>query len=341
MIKADQEKGRCDFCFTDEIYIYNMEKQDFLEPYLNKIIDVYQPTSIITGFSAGQAVLLKGELLQKWNIFNDALSGNEVYDIITGICSKRYREKPEVFNNSVGITAAIDEEYMKENTLFKNTNWEEFEKDIKFRSRFHTDYFNKELFRYYSEYSTKILKTNEIYYRARISNDKGYSKEEMYAPRSGKSSDGRANPRGISYLYLSNSKRTTLHEVRAVIHDYITVGEFRIKSDLKIIDFTLLDKISPFINDDFDETLYIINRENLNRIHKEIIRPLRSGESDLNYLPTQYIVDYIRSLGYEGIKYSSSRDEGSFNLALFSEEKVNCENVKLIKVDKVLYDWPS
>lgn len=265
------------------------------------------------------------------------LSSNEVYTIITNICSNKYKENPEIFKQPIGLTVLVDEDYMRENTLFKNRSWEDFENDIKYKSRFHTNIFNKELFKVYLKYSTTTLKPGEKYFRARISNDEGYSKHEMGAPKLGKSTDGRANPRGISYLYLSSKLKTTFHEVRAGVHDYVTVAEFRILKELKVIDFTLLDKISPFIDENFDETLYIINRQNLSRIHREILKPLRTGESDLNYLPTQYIVDYIRSLGYEGIKYDSSRDREGFNLALFSEEKVVCEKVNLFKIDSVHY----
>ena len=46
---------------------------------------------------------------------------------------------------------------------------------------------------------------------------------------------GRANPKGISYLYLTNEIKTALYETRATLFDYATIGEFQTKEDLKIL----------------------------------------------------------------------------------------------------------
>ncbi len=83
----------------------------------------------------------------------------------------------------------------------------------------------------------------------------------MGAPPCGVSSGGRANPEGISYLYLSNKPKVTLYEIRAGIYDYVTIAEFKLKQDIQVVDFNPIDKISPF-REEIDFVNYRINRNN-------------------------------------------------------------------------------
>lgn len=44
----------------------------------------------------------------------------------------------------------------------------------------------------------------------------------------------------------------------------------------------------------------------------------------MDYLPTQYISDFAKYLGYDGVKYISTFDKDSYNLALFDTEICAC-----------------
>ena len=55
-------------------------------------------------------------------------------------------------------------------------------------------------------------------------------------PPAGKSSEGRANARGITCLYVASDVDTTLHEVRAGVFDFVSVGTFRLKQDITVVD---------------------------------------------------------------------------------------------------------
>lgn len=56
-----------------------------------------------------------------------------------------------------------------------------------------------------------------------------------------------------------------------------------------------------------------------------------------DYIPTQIIAEYIKSLGYEGIRFKSSLHNGGVNLTIFNYEKCEAissqdfrlENIKL------------
>ena len=69
----------------------------------------------------------------------------------------------------------------------------------------------------------------------------------MSAPPAGRSSEGRANARGITCLYLASDADTTLHEVRAGVFDYVCVGTFQLRKDITVVDLRAITDISPFV----------------------------------------------------------------------------------------------
>ena len=53
-------------------------------------------------------------------------------------------------------------------------------------------------------------------------------------------------------------------------------------------------------------------------------KPMSRLDSDLDYLPTQYISDFAKFLGYDGVKYFSTFDKVSYNVALFDSSACDC-----------------
>lgn len=162
----------------------------------------------------------------------------------------------------------------------------------------------------------------------------------MGAPPNDKAKGGRVNPEGISILYLADEAETTLYEIRAGVYDYVTVGRFKLLKDIEVINLANIDQISPFIGIDygFDLTQYAMNIEHLKMIAQEISKPLRNDNA-LDYLPTQYISDYIRSKGYDGIEYGSTMRKQGFNLAVFDPTLFKCTSTKVYDVKSISYDY--
>lgn len=150
------------------------------------------------------------------------------------------------FDYPIGILEINEEDYLESNSILKIHEWEDFVEEIKTKNRFHTKYINTEVLEILCSYIERPLKKGTKLYRARISEESGFSADKMGAPLPGKASAGRVNPLGINYLYLADDRITTLNEVRAGAYDYVSVGEFILKEDITIVDFTLLEKISPF-----------------------------------------------------------------------------------------------
>ena len=165
----------------------------------------------------------------------------------------------------------------------------------------------------------------------------------MSVPPPGKSSEGKANARGITCLYLASDIDTTLHEVRAGAFDYVSVGEFRLKQDITVVNLRVITKISPFIEgiDCLDHT---INKKHLEMPNHEMSKALRRSDSTLDYVPTQYIVDFIKSIDhngeqeYDGIEYNSVTNPNGYNLAIFNPNLFECTtSVDVYEITNLVY----
>lgn len=342
IINANHHIGDCDFCGKHNVLVYDIGKDQTITELFDGLLDIYSPISELPAeFPRSQTDLIKNILCNDWNIFS--LLPNSVYRLITEICATRYKEQPSLFDGPVGIRQSQDRDYLEENSILKNNCWVDFVEGIKRKNRFHSDYINKDKLFVFLRCLEKVYYKGEVLFRSRICPDEnGYHCKEMGAPPNNLARGGRVNPAGISILYLADEAETTLYEVRAGVYDYVTVGRFKLQKDIKVINLTGIDSISPFIGIDhgFDYTQYAVNIEHLKMIAQEIAKPLRNDNS-LDYLPTQYISDFIRSKGYDGIEYGSTMRTRGFNLAVFDPNLFKCTSSKVYDVKSISYDYKS
>lgn len=338
IIDGNRQVGNCDFCESNDTYVYEIGKDQTIVELLDGLIDIYSPVSVLPeDFPRGKTDLIKNILCNNWRIFN--LEPEAVYRLITQLCSDRYRDQPQLFDTPVGIRQSQDRVYLEENSILKNNSWKDFVYGIKHRNRFHGDYINMDKLFVFLRCAVKNHREGEILYRSRISpSNKGFNKNEMGAPPECEATGGRINPAGIAVLYLSDSKETTLHEIRAGIFDFVTVGCFELQQDIEIINLAGVDSISPFIGIDygFDFIQYAVNVEALRLIAQEIAKPLRN-DNPFDYIPTQYISDYIRSKGYAGIEYKSTLHRGGVNLAVVDPILFKCIDTSVHEIKSISY----
>ena len=163
-----------------------------------------------------------------------------------------------------------------------------------------------------------------------------YNIDEMGAPPKRVTSHGRANPPGIPYLYLGSTEETALSEVRPHTGEVACVADFFVVDGLKMID--LRDPkalISPFVFGDEDQIGAMRNDiPFLERLGQELTRPVLSQGAAIDYVPSQYLCEFIKKAGYDGVIYRSSVSSG-MNLALFEPGKAKPGSVKQRKVSKV------
>lgn len=84
-----------------------------------------------------------------------------------------------------------------------------------------------------------------------------------------------------------------LNETRVNLFDYVTIGKFRAKRDLRVVNPSGLLNISPF---DYVDSLerFALNRDIFRELSIEIAKPLRRSDGTLEYLPTNLFRNLLK-----------------------------------------------
>lgn len=185
----------------------------------------------------------------------------------------------------------------------------------------------------------QLLKSNipEIWYRARLQNsDKPFELHEMGPPPSRQSSHGRANPAGIPYLYLGSTPLTASSEVRPHTGETACIAEFKVKAGLQIVDLRNPRRdASPFNLETTEQVgQFRINISLLERLGVELTTPILPQGASIDYVPSQYLCEFIKNSGFDGVIYNSSVSDG-MNLALFSPKHAEGVKVHQYKIERV------
>lgn len=341
MIQSSSREGKCDIQQIEPCVIYDTEQDQYLEEYLEDIIDTFTLAKHLGVTEPNPKVDYLKNYFDRWNIF--AVDTENIQTIIKAICSERYECEPELFEEKVTVREFFSTDSMEQQCILKNHSWDEFCYNIKHVNRFHSQQINfAQLGNLLKNMAVDVPKDTLKLFRSRICDEShylsGYTPREMGAPGTHLVTAGRTNSEGIQCLYLSADAETTFHEVRARDNDHVSVGEFHQKNDLRLVDLSIFDQIGPFSND-FGNTWFAINIEIIRKIGDEIAKPMRRFDRIIDYVPTQYLCDYIKHLGYDGIKYKSTLFDGGINYSIFNEKNFTCENVKVVKIKSIEYDW--
>lgn len=187
---------------------------------------------------------------------------------------------------------------------------------------------NHEFIKYYLSELTKkihVVSSGQKFFRARINEVEPFQDKDLEAPPAGKSSIGRVNPRGISYLYVGVDKDTIIAEVQPWLSARITIAECTALETLNVVDLV------PSIEE--------CTRSHSYRkvISREFSKPVRPDTKDLDYIPTQYIAEWFKSSGLDGLRYESALHSGGINLAFFNPSKFKVNKLEEVTVTAVEY----
>ncbi len=330
IINSNNQKGNCDFCGSKNVSIYNPEELSLM---FQNILDLYEVDN-----KNGEEIIFQLYYDFNGKIFSEKVKNN-ASDLLKEIIKYDKNSYEKLFNNKVIISLKKQEE--KQNLIKPlQTTWDKFADEIKTINRFHIQNIidltklEKLIKRY-----RKPIKKGKLFYRARISQKTGFNKSEMYNPPPEKAKSGRANPVGISYLYLADDVKTSLYEVRSTLYDYVTVGTFRLKEDIEIISL-IGDNYDPMLiadNDDIED--FLIHRPFISRLESELSKPKRRSDTELDYLPTQYLSEFIKSIGFDGIEYQSSLYFTGYNLAVFNPKIFECIETKVYEIKKLNLEY--
>ncbi|MGM5470478.1 RES domain-containing protein [Flavobacteriaceae bacterium LMO-SS05] len=307
---------QCDFCEKEGAPIVNTQE---LQEQFILLLELYSIDK--NGLDIVSAIQ------KDWNIFNieDTKKSKELLLKIVEGLDEQYTE---LFDNKISISINSEESNLLIDT------WNKFKDEIKKENRF----FNKnsiDLESIKRTFPVRPYSKGKIFYRSRISTDEnGYSIDKMGKPPHKNAKSGRANPTGISYLYVSQSIETTLYEARATFLDFVSIGEFKLLENIKVISLRPSFQISPFV-EGYSIEEYLKNKPFIDLLEKELSKPLRRHDNELDYLSTQYLCEYIKHLGYDGVEFGSSLHEKGINIVFFDDVKLECISVKIYEVTKI------
>lgn len=225
--------------------------------------------------------------------------------------------------------------------------WYDFKDAVFYENRYFVKHELLDMLAEYISENILDIEAGHIYYRARIIDDscidehmirkcycipegeeppvkyvgkanpfKGLTKEASFVPPKGvKVGEGRANPRYVKYLYVAESPTTAMYEVRPFMFDAVNIAKVRVNEPLRIVDIAVDLDLSS--NKGATKEMWVMGM-----IQGAFSKPTNNTD---DYLPTQVIAEYVRSLGYDGIRFNSSLHYGGVNLTIFNYEK--CEAV--------------
>jgi hypothetical protein len=296
-----------------------------LEDYFTALVDSYEHVE-----EAGQGEALVDLLVRDWVLFGDL--ENSKIELLLGAI--------------LGASYSNDKRYMKQipNAGILN-QWDEFCKEIKNSNRF----FPQAIQSFIGEEnllhnmlsilaidSNEVIEGSRVYRARKNSGSEPLPIDKMGAPPVGLASAGRANPNGISYLYVASTVNTAISELRPHKNEKLTIAELEVVSEtpLKLIDLRNPRRtISPFQRLDYIEQL-VSDIELLVRLGTDLTQPVLLDDAALEYLPSQYLCEYIKSIGYDGVIYESALGNG-FNFAIFNASNVRAISTSDHVVDEV------
>lgn len=324
--KANKGTGDCDFCGQKNVLIYPVNESTELSDLISDVINVYE--------EADDGKPLFSVMIQDWGIFKDLASTR---DLIAAFCSIINEDDEDMCDKKVRLPQKDMEQY----GVLSGHTWQEFSDEIKYTNRFISKLFKHDRFTQFLTFCIKTYDKGTKFYRARVCNNQtGYGTKDMFSPPIELRKPGRVNPEGMGVLYLTSDEETALHEVRASKFDLVTIGEFELKKKIRVVDISRFSNISPAIYTGGMGSL-AVNRKIFADIAKEIAKPLRRNDSSLEYLPTQFITEFIRSQAYEGVAYNSAMGTGGINLAVFNENLFKCEKVYNVEIENINYQYDN
>ena len=322
------EKNNCSFCNSEQVPVVDPRE---LEEMFLPLLEIYEPISSDTEERESSDYIHK-KIQQEWSVFSTSLSPEIQLTLLQSVVSNSKHDEDLIFANKVQRLSELLKNQWAKNLEDK---WEKFKEEIIFKNRYIlSNSIDRDILKPLFRIHTKVYSKGKLFYRARISDANGFDIDQMGKPPPEKSPSGRANPEGIPYFYVSSPQKTVLYESRATHMDYVTIAEFRVKDRLRVVSLRKIDLLSPFQAGD-ELADYLKNQKYLKRLEQELSKPLRRNDRRIEYLPTQYICEYVKSLEYDAIEYGSSLHENGLNLAIFNDKKLEASNLEVHEITSV------
>lgn len=125
------------------------------------------------------------------------------------------------------------------------------------------------------------------------------------------------------------------------LHEGISIGKFVLAEPISLVSLKNIADFGPFeiMDRGFSLEEFIKFRPYLQKLEVELSRPVRKQDVHLDYLPTQFLCEFIKSLGFHAVEYKSAMNLGGVNLAIFDDTRLNCIDATHHIVKSLEYDW--
>lgn len=230
--------------------------------------------------------------------------------------------------------------------------WEEFKIELKHKNRFfpkatiHSSLFSRSttdgteavLFQLLEQLKIPVNQ-RESFFRARIS-ESPLGAAQMGCPPRERVTGGRANPLGIPYLYVADSLETCISEVRPSNSSCVYVSEMTPVRELFVLDLTSPRKLcsaSAFGEEQLSAALGFLGL--LELFSNELSKPVRPENGNLDYIPTQFLCEFIKSEAkFDGLIFNSSFGSGK-NYVFFDGETLTPAEPKRYVVNRTVHEY--
>ena len=289
------ERAHCDYCGTANVQVVEPIQ---LQTYFEVLLSIYEPRD--------DGRFLVEWLREDWEMFHPEMDMARQKELLGDVLDdgeivrKPFVPSARFVSDGLERWEKLRTELMHENRYFPD-------------AQLNTDRL-KEHFSQLNADDTPLT-----WYRARLlSADVPFTLDEMGAPPQRSATHGRANPAGIPYLYLASEPQTAVSETRPHTGDRACVAEFTIPAGLKLLDLRHPRRsVSPFPLSDEDKMGQLRSDiAFLERLGEELTRPILPQGAMIDYVPSQYLCEFIKKCGWDGVIYRSSVSDG-INLALF------------------------
>lgn len=315
---AEEDQGKCDFCGARVGRLLEVAPESELAEQLGDLLSVFS----VANSEEGSYPSLFDAFIETWSIFES--ESKVAFNSMIQALFPNNASINELLRESVCLDPSPSAENPFQLNFFGENDWNKFAYSIQHVQRYHAEIVNRGILaRLLNALAKEIDQSTGMWYRARRWNGKSQndlSIKELREPGPDKAGDGRMAPRGVPCLYISNSVEGAMSEIRASRYDEVAILSMRPVRKLRILDLSRVDEISPF-DENVDCKELASNIENLRQMKADLVKPMRASDDPIDYVPTQYIADFARSIGFDGIGYSSVLHEKdgmpSYNIASF------------------------
>lgn len=331
----------CEFCGGESVR--SIDAHD-LGGLFDPLIELYEPAEEDTHVGGSRTL---AECMEHWQVFSQKLDVDQQNSLLDEIMygDMRYKRRFEHHTSTEGWAHKDDNFH----SMSTEDIWNEFADHIKRKRRFIPKQDDMRHLANPADWLPGMLEAaavqvtpNSIFFRARegsvregFGHPKAFPASQMSAPPPDKARRNRANPAGISYLYVAEEEATAVGECRPFVGAKVSICKLRPKRELRVADLKKFHGVgSPFGHTDLAA---LIERNTLlNALNEELAKPVNPEDNEVEYVPTQYLAEVILNAGYDGIRYRSAVSESGTNLVFFRPDDLEVQpDTRLIEIQSV------